>query len=59
VIGGRPAAVKPRRLCRTPEEAFAAGWEDGANDPPLTDAQIAKLAVLLRPYLRRPHDPAA
>lgn len=50
---------RPPRLCRTPEEAWQAGWDDGADDPPMTDTQIAKLAVLLRPYLRQPRDPAA
>lgn len=44
---------RPRRICRTPEEAWQAGWEDaGAADlPPLTQAQIDKLVPLLRPYL--------
>lgn len=46
-------AAAKRRLCRTPEECFQAGWDDGADDPPLTDAQIARLTVLWRPYLRR------
>lgn len=47
------ATEKPARLCRTPEECWQAGWDDGANDPPLTPSQIARLTVLLRPYLRR------
>lgn len=51
------AAETPRRICRTPEEAFQAGWDDGANDPPLTRAQIDRLAPLWRPYLC--HDDAA
>lgn len=45
----RPA--KPR-ICRTREEAFAAGWEDGATDRPLSPAEIARLAALWRPYYR-------
>ena len=39
---------RPPRLCRTPEEAWRAGWEDGANDPPMTQAQIDALAPLWR-----------
>lgn len=42
---------KPR-FCRTPEESFQAGWEDGANLPPLTPAQVTYLAALLGPYIR-------
>lgn len=44
----------PRRMCRTPDEAFAVGWEDGLRDRethPLTVGERARLAVLLRPYL--------
>ncbi|MEV1245183.1 hypothetical protein [Nonomuraea sp. NPDC049750] len=40
------------RICRTPEDAFVAGWEDGASDPPLTDEQRTRLAALLAPYVR-------
>lgn len=47
------AAEKPARLCRTPEECFQAGWDDAADHPPLTPAQIANLTALWRPYLRR------
>lgn len=46
------------RICRTPQEAFAAGWDDGANDPPLTDEQITRLVALHSPYLR-PKDAVA
>ncbi len=46
------ATVPPRRLCRTPEEIWQAGWEDGANDPPLTPAQRTRIAALLGPYIR-------
>lgn len=28
-------------------DAFAAGWEDGADDAPLTPAEIEKLTLLL------------
>lgn len=41
-----------RRICRTPEEIFQAGWDDGANDPPLTPAQVTRIAALLGPYIR-------
>ena len=44
---------RPPRLCRTPEECFAAGQADAADDPPLTRAQIDKLAVLWRPTFAR------
>ena len=44
---------KPRRLCRTPEESFQAGWDDGADEPPLTNEQILRLAALLGPYIRQ------
>lgn len=46
------------RICLTPEEAFQAGWEepcDHGADPGdcpqcrLTDTEIARLVVLLRP----------
>lgn len=39
-------------ICRTPEECCAAGWEDGADDAPLTQQEIDRLAVLHSPYLR-------
>lgn len=49
-------------ICRTPEEAFQAGLdapcEHGIPNPnecsrcELTDAEIAYLVTLLRPYLR-------
>ncbi|WP_158578434.1 hypothetical protein [Spongiactinospora rosea] len=42
----------PSRICRTPAEAYAAGWEDGAHDPPLTDEQRTRVAALLAPYIR-------
>jgi hypothetical protein len=38
-------------ICRTPEEAYAAGWEDGAEDAPLTQQEIEYLAVLHGPHL--------
>lgn len=58
------AAEKPkRRICRTPEEAFQAGWEDGERlgermPPHLIDRMIA----LHRPYVlpaTDKQDPAA
>ena len=39
------------RICRTPEECFTAGWEDGADDEPLTPQEIERLVVLHAPYL--------
>jgi hypothetical protein len=49
-------------MCRTPDEAFASGWnapcEHDTEDPTvcpacrLTGAEIARLAVLHRPYVR-------
>lgn len=39
-------------LCRTPEECFAAGAEDGADDDALTQQEIERLAALHSPYLR-------
>jgi hypothetical protein len=37
--------------CRTAEEAFRAGWEDGADDAPLTQQEIERLVALHSPYL--------
>lgn len=54
------AADQPaRRICRTPDECWDAGWEDGADDPPLTQAQIDKLAPLWRIALSEPRANAA
>lgn len=39
------------RLCRTPEDAFAAGWDDGADDAPLSQQEIERLVALHSPYL--------
>ena len=39
-------------VCRTADEAFAAGWEDGADDKPMTQQETEQLAVLHAPYLR-------
>lgn len=51
-------------ICRTREEAFQAGWhapcEHGVSNPVdcptcrLTPEEIARLALLHRPYLRPP-----
>lgn len=38
-------------LCRTPEDCYDAGWEDGAYDEPLTQQEIERLAALHSPYL--------
>lgn len=34
----------------TPDDAYAAGWADGAADPPLDAASAARLAALLAPH---------
>ena len=39
-------------LCRTPDDCFAAGWDDGVDDKPLTQAEIERLTSLHGPYLR-------
>ena len=47
-------AAQQSRICRTRDDAFAAGWNDGLRDReacPLTASEAARLAVLLRPYL--------
>lgn len=52
-------AAKPR-LCRTADEAFAAGWDDSAQrDRPLSDAEITRIAALWRPYYQPAAAPAA
>lgn len=38
-------------ICRTAEEAYAAGWEDGADDAPLTQQETERLVSLHSPYL--------
>lgn len=38
-------------ICRTAEEACAAGWEDGVDDAPLTQQEIERLVALHSPYL--------
>lgn len=38
-------------FCRTPEDAFRAGWQAAENTPPLTQTQIDRLVLLHRPYL--------
>lgn len=40
-------------IYRTPEDCFQAGWDDGADDKPLTREEIEKLAVLHGPHLRQ------
>ncbi|WP_214103161.1 hypothetical protein [Acrocarpospora catenulata] len=36
----------------TLDEIARAGWEDGANDPPLTPTQRTYLIALLGPHIR-------
>jgi hypothetical protein len=43
---------RPSRFCLTPDDAFAAGWDDGASDPPLTADEITRLVALHAPHLR-------
>lgn len=38
-------------FCATPDDAFQAGWDDAATDPPLTQSQIDRLVARHRPYL--------
>lgn len=45
-----------RRILRTREEIFAAGYEDGAKLAPLTDDQINLLAAIFAPTLNAPRD---
>lgn len=45
-----------RRVLRTREEIFAAGFEDAADARPLTDDQINLLAALFAPTLNAPRD---
>lgn len=52
VTGSYPDVTPVRRICRTVAETAQAGWDDGANDPPLTPDQVTRLAALLGPYLR-------
>lgn len=44
--------MKNPRICRTAEECFAAGWEATADWPPLTPAQVTRIAALIGPYIR-------
>lgn len=44
--------MSTQRICRTPDEAFAAGWADGADDKPLTPAEIAQMVQLHARHLR-------
>ena len=37
---------------RTAEEIFQAGWDEGADDPPLTQQEIERLVALHGPHLR-------
>lgn len=39
-------------ICHTAEEIFEAGWNDGADDKPLTQQEIERLVALHGPYLR-------
>lgn len=44
---------KRRRVCRTPEESYAAGLARGQQMPPLTAEQINRLVILLAPHVQR------
>jgi hypothetical protein len=41
------------RITRTLAETFQAGWDDGADDRPLSSDEVRKIAGLVRPYLKR------
>lgn len=53
--------AKPRRICRTVDEAFQAGWDDSQRrqDRPLSPAEIDRIAALWRPYYKPDAAPAA
>lgn len=46
--------------CRTVDQAFAAGWDDAADDAPLTDSEITTLVALHSHHLNstRPQEMA-
>lgn len=46
-------STRPARRCLTAAECFAAGWDDGATDKPLTPQETERLARLHGPYLRQ------
>lgn len=54
----RRTAPKQPRACRTADDAFAAGWDDGATDSPMTPAQRLKLVALLAPHVQPRADAA-
>jgi len=39
------------KALRTTEECIQAGWDDGADDRPLSQQEIERLAALHGPYL--------
>jgi hypothetical protein len=48
------------RRQRVLDDAFQAGWDDGANDPSLTERQIERIAFLIAPHVAtRPRIEAA
>lgn len=47
---------RKRRVLRTRDEIFAAGYEDGANLAPLTDEQVNLMASLFAPVLNAPRE---
>jgi len=44
---------RPARLCRTAAECFQAGWDDGVNDEPTTQAERDRLVQLLGTSMRQ------
>jgi len=38
-------------ICRTPDEAFEAGLRAAADDPPLSQEQVDRIALLVAPYI--------
>lgn len=47
------------RRQRMLDAAFKAGWDSGADDPPLTDRQIERIAFLIAPSVPMPTTKAA
>ena len=39
-----------RRICRTPDDCFDAGWEDGEGDR-MPEHQLERMVILHRPHL--------
>lgn len=51
-------AQREQRRQRELDAIFQAGWDSGADDPPLTGEQIEQLAFYINPRLAAPRDHA-